>query len=391
MQPSRLVAAASAVLLGLAVVGAAASPASAAVTDGAVFNNPLVTSEQYKIRDHARSLINGAPAGSTIRIAMYHFRDTAVANDLISAKNRGVNVRLVVDYSDAGQTAVQNLISALGSDRSQSSWLVLCTQNAACIGSAGSPIMHNKFYLFSSTSGSTNVVVQSSANLTTENATKYWNNAVTLAGNTGLYNAYVDYFNDLAAKVKNSDYYTTIGSGNAKVYFFPRAGTDESTDTIYNMLDDNVTCEGNTSVGTQDTHRTIIRIGMWYFSRDDIARKLRELADDKCWVDVIYTTMDDGVRSHLINHSRIALYQFPESASNPYVIHSKYMLIEGTYAGEKDTKWVMTGSHNYTSSALRENDETLLRIKSATIHDQYRANFRTARDAADPIEPSAAE
>lgn len=390
MRPSRALAAVSSLLLALiATMVVAASPASAAVANAAVFNNPLVASEQYKIRDHVRSLINNAAVGSTIRIAMYHFRDTTVASDLIHAKDRGVNVQLVVDYSDAAQNAVQNLITALGSDRTKNSWLVLCTPNAACIGSTGTPIMHNKFYLFSSTSGSTNVVVQSSANLTPDNATKYWNNAVTLVGNTGLYNAYVAYFNDLAAKVKNADYYRTTSSGNAKVYFFPRAGTDESTDTVYNMLNENVTCEGNTTVGTQDTHRTIIRIGMWYFSRDDIARKLRQLADKKCWIDVIYTTIDDGVRSYLINHSRIALYRFPNDAGNPYVIHSKYMLIEGTYAGEKDTKWVVTGSHNYTTAALRENDETMVRIKSTTIHDQYRANFRTARAAANPIEPSA--
>lgn len=372
-----------------AVIAVPAAPASAAVADGAVFNNPLVAADQYNIRDHVRTLINGAPAGSTIQIAMYHFRDTAVASDLVAAKNRGANVRLVVDYSDAAQAAVTTLVSALGSDRTKASWIVLCTQNAACIGNLGSPIMHNKFFLFSSTSGSANVVVQSSANLTTENATKFWNNAVTLVGNTGLYNAYAAYFADLAAKSKTSNYYTTVGSGNAKVYFFPRAGSDEATDTVYNMLTDNVTCEGNTSVGTQDTHRTIIRVGMWYFSRDDIARRLRALADAKCWVDVIYTTMDDGVRGHLINHPRIALYQFPDNAGNPYVIHSKYLLIEGTYAGEKDTKWVVTGSHNYSNAALRENDEAMVRVKSNAIHDQYRENFRTARAAANVVEPSA--
>ena len=174
MRPLRLLAVAAAALSALTTaVVLAAPPASAAVADGAVFNNPLVAAEQYRIRDHVRTLINGAPAGSTITIAMYHFRDTAVAADLIAAKNRGANVRMVVDYSDAAQAAVTTLISALGSDRTKASFLVLCTQNAACIGNAGTPIMHNKFFLFSSTSGSANVVVQSSANLTTENATKF--------------------------------------------------------------------------------------------------------------------------------------------------------------------------------------------------------------------------
>lgn len=359
-----------------------AGPASAAVTDGAVFNNPRVAAEQYKVRDHIRGLINGSPAGSTIRIAIYNFTEAAVATDLIAAKDRGVNVRIVVDYGTSNSTPVNDLKSELGTDRTRSSWVSVCSSGGACIGTLGTPIMHNKFYLFSSTNGSSNVVVQSSANLTTGNATTFWNNAVTLVGNTGLYNAYAGYHDDLAAKTKTDDYYTTDSSGNVKWYFFPRKGTDKSTDTVFNMLDQNVTCEGNTSVGTSETHRTIIRVGMWAFTRGAIASRLRELADQKCWIDVIYTEADAGVLASLRDHSRIALYQVPENAANPYVIHSKYLLIEGTYIDQKDTKWVLTGSHNYTNAALRENDETMLRIKSNAIHDQYRANFRTIRDNA---------
>ena len=372
----RFVAAACAALTATtASIVLTSAPAAAAVSDGAVFNNPLEASEQYKIRDHVRSLIDGEAANTTIRMAMYHFTDTVISTALVNAKNRNVNVQVVVDYEDSASAAVTSLKTALGTDISKPSFVAVCTKDAACIGTGPSPIMHNKFYLFESTLGSSNVVVQSSANLNPGNATGHWNNAVTLVGNTDLYNAYRAYHRDLAEKEKNNNYYRTTSSGNAKVYFFPRKGTDESTDTIYNMLDENITCEGNTSVGTQDTHRTIIRVGMWTFNRDDIARKLNELADKKCWVDVIYTSADAGVLGHLRNHPRIALYQAP----SPHIIHSKYMAIEGTYAGQKDTKWVVTGSHNYTTSALRENDEAMIRIKSNTIHDQYRANFRLIR------------
>ncbi|MFD2768104.1 phospholipase D-like domain-containing protein [Micromonospora eburnea] len=179
--------------------------------------------------------------------------------------------------------------------------------------------------------------------------------------------------------MKNNDYYRTTSGGNAESYFFPRAGSSASTDTIYNMLDENVTCEGNTSVGTE-TGRTVIRIGMWDFSRNAIATKLRELADRKCWVDVVYTEMGGDVRSILGGHDRIQLYRI----SGSYIVHSKYMLIEGTYRGLRDTKWVITGSHNYSDQALREDDEALLRIRSATIHDQYRSNFWALRAAGVP-------
>jgi hypothetical protein len=72
---------------------------------------------------------------------------------------------------------------------------------------------------------------------------------------------------------------------------------------------------------------------VWYFSRDDSARRLRALADQKCWTEVVYTTLDDGSRSYLSGHDRIVLYRI----DGDYIVHSKYMLIEGTYAGLKDT------------------------------------------------------
>jgi phosphatidylserine/phosphatidylglycerophosphate/cardiolipin synthase-like enzyme len=361
-------------LTGLLVVAALVVPvpsAAAAVTSGAIFNDPTVPAKQHVIVNHIRSLIQGAATGSSVRMAIYHFSDANVAADLVAAHNRGVDVRIVQDFSDSATAASKTLKTALGSR------VTVCTKDRACIGNAGTPIMHNKFFLFSNTSGSTNVVVQGSANLNAGNSTRLWNNAVTLVGNTALYNSYLGYFNDLSAKAKNNDYYRSANAGNAKTYFFPRAGSDESSDTIYNMLNENVTCEGNSSVGTE-TGRTIIRIAMWYFSRDDIARKLRQLADQKCWIEVVHTTLDAGSRGHLAGHDRIVLYQI----AGTYEVHSKYMLIEGTYAGKKDTKWVMTGSHNYSTAALRENDETLLRIESGPIHDQYRSNFWALREAA---------
>ncbi|GAA3435156.1 phospholipase D-like domain-containing protein [Kutzneria kofuensis] len=370
MRPARMILPVVAALAALLVPGPGTPAADAAVASGAVFNNPTDPAQQYAIVNQLRSLIQTAAAGSDIRVAMYHFTDTTVAGDLLAAHDRGVNVRLVVDHSAADSAAVVRLVGGLGTDRSKSSWVTLCTDGGACIGDVGTPIMHNKFFLFSQTQGSADVVVQSSANLTVDNAEKYWNNAVTLVGNTALYNGYLSYFNDLAAQHKTGDYYRTVSAGDVKAYFFPRAGNDESTDTIYNMLSDNVTCEGNTTVGTP-TGRTVIRIAMWDFTRDNIARELRALADRKCWIEIAYTGMDAGTLGYLSGHDRIKLHQI----DGTYIVHSKYMLIEGTYAGERDSKWVMTGSHNYTNAALRENDEAMVRVHSNAIHDQYRANF----------------
>lgn len=84
----------------------------------------------------------------------------------------------------------------------------LKTTISACIGNQGSPINHNKFFLFSSTDGAANVVFQTSSNFSEGNYTNQYNNALQIVGNTVLYNGFVAYFNDLAAQAKTNDYYT---------------------------------------------------------------------------------------------------------------------------------------------------------------------------------------
>ncbi|UXY27526.1 phospholipase D-like domain-containing protein [Streptomyces sp. HUAS TT20] len=131
-----------------------------------------------------------------------------------------------------------------------------------------------------------------------------------------------------------------------------------------------------TSVGTP-TGRTQIRIGAWDLTRTGIAKKLRQPADRNCWVDIVHRHLGAGVADTLPGHDRIKLYELNQDDGG--LIHSKYMLIEGTYAGQKDTKWVFTGSPDYDVSSLREDDEALLRLKSNSIHDQYKSNFVSMR------------
>ena len=156
---------------------------------------------------------------------------TEFADELIKAHQRGVKVQVILDGDTRGGVVAAQLASGLGTDRSAASWLHVCTGpmsggTAACIGDKG---QHNKFYLFSKTGDASNVVVQSSANLTDLNSSTYWNNAVVLPGNKRLYQAYDGYFEDLAAERKNLDYYRVVNTGAAggsvRVHFFPKAGT----------------------------------------------------------------------------------------------------------------------------------------------------------------------
>ncbi|MGW7309345.1 phospholipase D-like domain-containing protein, partial [Streptomyces sp. NPDC054835] len=389
-RPVRLV-----LTLAAAVGLLAASPAPAgadttAVTTTATFNDPSGdAAAQDRVRDHIIGLIDQTPAGATITAGLYTFTDDTVTDALGAAKNRGVNVRVVVDNTSVTMTGGEytRLVARLGTDRAQGSWVFACPAGRGCIGSRQLPgdpdgaINHNKFWLFSNTGGANDVVVQTSANMTGVQRTDLFNNAVTIV-DTGLYGIYQDYFADLLAYGTSatglSHYYKTPASGPYKAYFFPRkeaAGTtydnDASTDTVKLILD-NVSCTG----GTQ------IRMAANLFTRDEVATKLVALKNAGCSVILAHDgapgSMGAGVESIVSGKltQRVECYEDRGTGVAKAGLHSKYLLIEGTYDGVAGRKLVWTGSHNYTYPALRANDETLLKIDDPALYAQFKANHQ---------------
>lgn len=362
--------------------------AAAAVTTTATFNDPAGDSAaQSRVRDHILGLIDQAPAGSSITAGLYTFTEDTVTDALHAAKTRGVDVKVIVDHTSTTMSGGEytRLAERLGTDRTQGSWVFACPAGRGCIGTRKLPndpdgaINHNKFFLFSSTGGANDVVVQTSANMTNVQRTDLFNNAVTIV-DSGLYAIYRAYWADLLAYGTSSTglshYYKTPESGPYKTYFFPRkeaAGTtfdnDASTDTIKLILD-NVSCSGGTQV----------RMAANLFTRDEVATKLVALKNAGCSVilahDGAAESMSSGVESIISGKltKRVECQEDRGTGVAKVGLHSKYLLVEGTYNGTSGRKLVFTGSHNYTYPALRANDETLLKIDDAALYDQYRAN-----------------
>ncbi|MFI0352287.1 phosphatidylserine/phosphatidylglycerophosphate/cardiolipin synthase family protein [Actinomadura sp. 9N407] len=357
------------------------APASPVRTQ-AVFNDAS-KGDGAEIVQEICKLIHAAPAGSTIRVAHFVMSGAAgadFAGELIKAHGRRVNVQVILDGDLRNTGILAQLTKGLGTDESARSWVHSCTGpmsggTAACVGDKG---QHNKFYVFSETGGKREVVVQSSANLTNLNTTTYWNNAVTMVGNRHIYRAYDSYFHDLAAERKNPDHYTvTTGrsrDGMMRSHFFPRAGTGPSTDTVVELLDP-VVCGSRKG-------RTEIRIGMseWDAYRIGIADRLKALAAQGCRISVVHGPMDTEVAERLAP-AGIDL-DVLDGSTPAGRIHSKYMLIEGTYGRDQKARMVFTGSHNYNQTSLRRNDDTLLEIDNPEIYTRYRTNFETLRSQA---------
>ncbi|MBW8481676.1 phospholipase D-like domain-containing protein [Actinomadura parmotrematis] len=362
---------------GLVAVAAGAVPAAAepqgvvvrkaapAVPQGPRFNLPAgSTAQQGSIDLYLKRLIAHTPKGAEIDVAMFRLTTSGMAKALAAAAKRGVHVRVVVD-SDSVKRApkVQSYLREhLGTSTAKASWIVTCPTGRGCIAPAAKGVWgknHNKFYAFSTTYGTRNVVVQTSGNATGGMYTS-WNNAYTLTDAT-LYKAYRGYFYDLSKRRANGNYYRVRASGSRSVTFFPKA----TGDPIVSALD-GVVCLGGTR----------IRLSSGEFTRDAVAQKLWWLARTGCRVQIVSGSFGTSTLKTLSTPG--VLNAAPETryftAGQAHPAHSKYLLIDGWYFGKR-AKVVMTGSHSYTNAALRHNDEAMLTLRDTATFNAYAANF----------------
>ncbi|MCL8011183.1 phosphatidylserine/phosphatidylglycerophosphate/cardiolipin synthase family protein [Streptomyces sp. AS02] len=395
-----------------------ATPAAALtkpVINGPVFNDPLGTAAQQKaIFTQLVRLIDATPAGAQIRGSVYEFLDQEVANALIAAHTRGVNVRLVVDDStyvgpggaEFDNPAYRSLRAVLGTSTAARSWIVVCDDRfedadgvddvqRGCLAVAP-PVPaynHNKFFVFSrigpfddgtSYSG---VVFQTSSNLTDWYKVESFNDAVTFTNST-VYNAYVSYHEQqrlgrTLARGNNNAYFSTPTGSAYRGFFYPRGDAsyyNPATDTVVGALNE-ISCAYTGADGLR--HQTDIRIVTHSFfgSRRQVADKLAQLRGQGCWIDIVYADSDSAITSRLnaagIQHRRCRIPNGPGIDVRP---HNKQILIDGDYNGDI-TPRVYTGSANLTGSSLRSADEAIVRITSAAYHARYLSAFYRIRSA----------
>lgn len=343
----------------------------------AVFaRRPADNSPDPAIEDLLLALIDRAVPGSRIRVAVYHFTRGRVTAALVRARSRGVDVRVLLDGQvrvllddpDNGADATEAAALILGLGRSR---VTLCrAPGGACLGTG---IMHHKTFLFSDVGGgSRNVVVQASHNLTTGQLHRH-NNAVMIRGDSQLFAAYESTFEQQRRDVVQLDYYR-VSAGNfpTRAYFFPRASGDTAVSVI-----DNVSCA--------DSGR--IRVAMAFFTnaRLEVARALARRQRAGCSVEAVIG--DDSIRIgrtvlRTMRDAGVRVTLYPRRAGE-WGLHSKYLIIEARYNGSAGTRrLVFAGSHNWTGSALRENDETMLRVDDRGVFDAFMADWVHVRDAA---------
>jgi hypothetical protein len=332
---------------------------------GPSFNNPLGTPyQQRKLLQQVIRTTNSAPAGSTIRMAVYSFGDGQTADALIAAHRRGVDVKLVF----AGENvypAMKRLRAALGTNTANRSFVVIC-QNS-CRGDRGQ--MHAKYFSFSRAGSARWITMVGSVNLTQYNAQDQWNDLYTRVDDRPYFRAYGHWFGQLKddRPVTRQYLHKTVGSNDIRM---TPVDLSQRADPILQALD-KVQCV--VGVGGRERHTGLyISTHAWNEGRGkSIAWKVAALSGDGCDVQVFFGTgMGAAVKSILRNHG----VQMRQGHHPGIRTHQKVMIVAGGYDGAPSTFRAWTGSQNWSNRALNR-DDLIVRVDDPTEALAYAKRF----------------
>jgi phosphatidylserine/phosphatidylglycerophosphate/cardiolipin synthase-like enzyme len=395
------------VVIALALVlstGVGAAEAAYAPPGGAVFNTPrpwgtkaqryrIVRTVDAAIRNVRRTAADPHPV---IYISLFLLDDKPSVDALIGARNRGVSVRVVLDPDIIGHQSMR-LTRALNHDNvgritadpadpsvpdpswgPDRSYVLRC--NGSCRGGGGN--VHTKFYAFSHTGSVKNVVMVSSSNLNKGGALNGWNDLFVMRQRPKTFAYYAKTHAEMTAQLRAGSGKDQFIDGPFTTRFFPMRNASKATDPTMQDLN-KIRC--HSSFG-----RTRINVSMFYWQGTRgayLASKLISLARDGCAVSVIYGAPSKEVRlqlraaavKHLIN---VYDSRWDLNADGAYDVrtHGKYVLIKGTYAGNRSAHVVMTGSQNWVGGSLTIGDEVTLNIALTSAYNRYIHNWEVVRN-----------
>jgi hypothetical protein len=423
---------------GIASTPSSASAQVVAEPTVSYFNNPLTTDTPgapSAITQAIRLFLNRAYDATTIDIALFELTNAdptgtglaptgqfgprgtdveMIAQEIKAAGNAGATIRIVLDDDAFGNTTgadpTEPLAKAL--DLLDGVEVYRCI-NACYVGDstiAGRRVNHNKFMLADTLlaeprAGAGDVqadvaVVQNNVLQMTSNWTnnqlssRLWNSAVEFH-DAALYTGYKGYWNSIygcatqpshtcgATYPQNNTW--TGDLGKTRAWVFPRV-----SDPILDSLQA-TSCAGPTAgvVG--------LSASVW---GDDVRGRgilgeLQQLANNGCLVRVVVSATAEIVTSgQLPDPTQNPLFQAhctggssagneiddPDLDTSPYAafprVHSKYLLISGTYSGTPDSHMFFMGSDNLNKKSLSGgSDNTWVNLQRAPGDNRLYGSF----------------
>ncbi len=379
---------ATAIIITMSLVAGPASPAQSALVRGfgcaqtttadieVCFNEPGGSSSGA-IVEAIRGRLALVLTGGEIRLSVYQFTLDGIANDLVKAAERGVNVFVAVDEWTKNY-GVWDILSA--ADTKYSNMTVInCGEGRGCMTASNADAINHTKFIAIRYGASLPVlaapveVIQTSANFTAGQQNSFYNNLVAVKNDRKLYGFYEDFHERMMARDwlgwddDDKDRYGD-GSGDGpfnRAWAFPR----DSGDPLLTVLNNVTGCGENNA-----------KVWLAYSSitpdnavRKPVFDRLVELQNDlRCNVKIIVQTADqmEDVKDTGIKASNV------KYTGGDYKLHHKFTLIDTLWDGTNEAhEFVFTGSHNLTEGALRAHDETMMRVENAWAFNRYQEHY----------------
>lgn len=286
-----------------------------------------------------RRLIRATPADELIRIVGNSFSFVPVAEDLVAAHRRGVEVQVIVDERASGEWKAPALLrEELGTDAASPSFLQLLPGG-----------VHQKVWSFTRTGSSRDVVLVGSMNLTYQSARQY-TDVYSYVGRRDVRRLFDRRFTQLVRRLPDVPPMRSARVGSDRVWFYP--GYTQATDPVRTAL------RAVRPAGAR------IRVAM-YAWLDGRGIGLAQLlaAKDAAGADVevvLGRSVGPRVRA-VLGRSGIEVHEGVFADGDD--LHHKLTVVSHRGADGRRRGFVLTGSDNYTSKSL-DRPEVLLRLNS---------------------------
>ena len=352
------------------VIVSTASPSSATGAINVYFNKSVRPSavpsapaagDQDLVSLIIRRITN---ARRSVDVALYSLSGTPgagtdIAQALIAAWARGVSVRVICEQDNRTTSPLNSLASA---------GVPLITDGADVVN-GGAGLMHNKFAVFDARGGAPESiwVWTGSWNPTESGTNDDYQNAMEIQ-DPALAGAYLLEFNEMwgsgtaspdpsqsrfgARKTDNTPHRFRIGGRDVESYFSP---SDKTSQHIATTL---AAAKGS------------IHFALLTFTRDDIATTLLTVRDAGITVrGIMDNRVDSGSEYDYLLGRGVDL----RLKTGPGLLHHKYAIIDVGKPGVVPA--VITGSHNWSSSAENSNNENTLIVYDGSVAEQYFQEF----------------
>jgi phosphatidylserine/phosphatidylglycerophosphate/cardiolipin synthase-like enzyme len=318
-------------------------------TDPAVVNNPDNLSGS--IPEQLIAMIDNAE--QSIHIAAFEFNLTPVAEALIDARARGVDVRWMTD-DEYGIDADE--------EEGRGQFEMLEDAGIEVRDDGRGALMHNKFIVFDGQTvwtGSTNL---------TRNGNFRNNNNVIVIRSTKVAEMFEREFAEMWAGEHGPKSPSTVDLQSTRLDGTPIQVFFAAEDDVISHL-----------IPMVQSAQHSVRFMAFSFTHDGLGEAMLQLADDGVDVQGIFETRGSETEYSEMPHLFCAGVPVRQDG-NPGTFHHKVIII--------DDETVITGSLNFSENADESNDENVVVIRNADIARLYLQEFDRRWAEATPPDPS---